>query len=693
MSELSDALPATTGRNAQSCANPKRWVAVQSLWAFLAVTVLALDIAAIPHAYERAVREFEAEHPGASDGGGVSREFYALYDGVLLPTVVILAFLIVALVIFRRRPQDRMALFSSFTLLMFGGAAVTGTMQNLADVHPLFWFSVNLLAYVGQLSFAMFFYLFPDGRFAPRWTRWVALTVAVLFLPAAFFPDSRFNLFSGPLFLVFIGSLVSVQAYRYRRLSGPVQRQQTKWVVFGSAVAMTGFAVLLAIGSLMPELTHPGVGELSLLTLLYGFILLVPLSIGVAVLRHRLWDIDPVINRALVYGVLTVGVVGVYVVVVNYLGALLPTDGDLVPSLVVTGVIAVLFAPVRDRLQRAVNRLMYGERDDPYAVLTRLGKQLETTLSPDAVLPLITRTVRDALKLPYAAITLRTGGGLSVAAETGTPVEGSLQLPLVHRGEDIGTLILAPRQPGEKFTPGDRRLLDDLARQAGVALHAVRLTADLQQSRQRLVTTREEERRRLRRDLHDGLGPMLGSLTLKLDLADGMMDSDPATARNLIRSLKAEAQAAVTDIRRLVYALRPPALDDLGLLGAVRETAAQYGVGGLGVTVQASDALPPLPAAVEVAAYRIIQESLTNIVRHAGASSCTIRIVLRDHELVIEVADDGRGIATSARPGVGIASMRERAAEIGGECTAEPANPDGTGTRVRAVLPRHGVGG
>lgn len=692
MSEQTGALSATDGHNAPPRLNARRWVAVQSLWALLAVIVLSLNLVAIPYAYDTAALRWTAQHPDGFSNGGMSAAFYAVYEGVLLPTAVTLLFVIVALVILRRRPQDRLALFSSFTLLLFGGAAVTGTMYDLADARPALWFPVSLLSYLGQLSFATLFYIFPDGRFAPRWTSWAVLTVAVLFLPASFFPDSKFNLFSGPLFLVFVASLVFVQTYRYRRLSNPLQRQQTKWVVFGSGLAMTGFAVVLLVGLLVPELTLPGPGELLLLTLLYGFMLLVPLSIGVAVLRHRLWDIDPVINRTLVYGLLTVGVVGIYVLAVNYLGALFQAGGNLVISLVVTGVIAVLFAPVRDHLQQGINRLMYGERDDPYAVITRLGKQLETTLSPEAVLPVITRTVREALRLPYAAITLNTGTGSAVSAETGSPVKEQLQLPLLYRGERIGSLILAPRRPGEEFTPNDRRLLDDLARQAGIAAHAVRLTADLQRSRERLVTTREEERRRLRRDLHDGLGPMLSSLTLKLDLADDLMNRDPATARNIIQGLKTEAQVAVADIRRLVYDLRPPALDDLGLLGALRETAAQCGVGGLRVEVREPGALPPLPAAIEVAAYRIIQESLTNAVRHSDAATCVVRIAPEDGGLTIDVVDDGRGIADSARAGVGITSMRERAAEIGGECTVEPVGEDGSGTRVHARLPAQAYG-
>lgn len=693
MSEHIEALSVTGGGTVRSGVNQRWWVAIQSVWMILAVVLLGLGCAAIPQRYENATREWAARHPAASNNGGPSQEFYALYESALLPTFVTLAFFTVAFIILRRRPQDRMALFSSFTLLLFGGAAVTGTVYDVADAHPMLWFPASFLAYLGQISFATFFYLFPDGQFLPRWTRWVALVVAVLFLPASFFPDSAYNLFSGPLFFVFIASLIFVQTYRYRHLSDNLQRQQTKWVVFGSAAALTGFAVVLGIGLLVPELTVPGAGELLLLTLLFGFILLVPISIGVAILRHRLWEIDPVINRTLVYGVLTVGVVTIYVLAVTYLGALFQSGSSLAISVIVTGVIAVLFAPARERVQRRINTLMYGERDDPYAVVSKLGKQLEGTLAPEAVLPVITRTVRDALKLPYVAIALNTGNGMAIAAESGAPVKDPLLLPLLYRGENIGNLILAPRQPGEKFSVTDRRLLDNLAPQAGVAAHAVRLTADLQRSRERLVTTREEERRRLRRDLHDGLGPTLASLALKLDLADDAIDSDPATARKLIQSLKSESQAAVTDIRRLVYDLRPPALDDLGLVGAVKETAAQCGTGGLPVVVQAPARVPPLPAAVEVAAYRIIQEALTNTMRHAGATHCTVNIAPRDGDdgLMIEVVDDGRGVVQPVKPGVGIASMQERAAEIGGRCLVESVNPDGTGTRVSALLPGPGL--
>ena len=215
------------------------------------------------------------------------------------------------------------------------------------------------------------------------------------------------------------------------------------------------------------------------------------------------------------------------------------------------------------------------------------------------------------------------------------------------------------------------------------------MTADLQRSRERLVTAREEERRRLRRDLHDGLGPLLGSLTLKLDVADDLLERDPQATHALLRGLRGQVQAAIADIRRLVYALRPPALDDLGLLGALRAEAAQYERAELRIIVEAPGQLPPLPAAVEVAAYRITLEALTNVVRHSSARSCTVRLSPSRKTLEVEIVDDGSGLRDDRTQGVGLASMRERAEELGGSCSVEPAPV--RGTRVRASLPLGGA--
>jgi signal transduction histidine kinase len=532
----------------------------------------------------------------------------------------------------------------------------------------------------------VFLFVFPDGRFVPRWSWLLAVVFVATSVLTAFVPGSPLNLRHSPLLdnLVFFGCLgigAASQVYRYRCVSDPLARQQTKWVVYGfSAVVAASLAVDVA------NATAPALAPATALidTLV---VLLIPLSLGVAILRHRLWDIDIVVNRTLLYGALTASVVGIYVLVVGYLGTLFRSDDNLAVSLVAAGLVAVLFQPLRDRLQRGINRLTYGDRDDPYLVLSRLGRRLEATLAADAVLPAVVETVAQALRLPYAAIALRHEEGSTIAVEYGTPVAHPVRLPLVYQQETVGELLLAPRSPGEVFAAADRRLLDDLARHAGVAVHAVRLTTDLRRSRERLVTAREEERRRLRRDLHDGLGPMLGSLTLKLDVASDLLERDPAAARTLLLGLKGQAQDAIGDIRRLVYALRPPALDDLGLVGALREEATRYRDTGLQVTVESPERLPPLPAAVEVAAFRIVQEALTNVARHAGARTCSVRLSLDEATgmMHVEIADNGRGLALARPYGVGLASMRERAEELGGTCEVEGL-PAG-GTRVRASLP------
>jgi signal transduction histidine kinase len=322
-------------------------------------------------------------------------------------------------------------------------------------------------------------------------------------------------------------------------------------------------------------------------------------------------------------------------------------------------------------------------------VLSRLSRRLEATLAPESVLPTIMETVKESLKLPYAAVALKQGEAFAVAASSGTLVNDTLRLPLVYQNETVGQLLLAPRAPGEAFSPTDRHLLEDLARQAGVAVHATRLTTDLQNSRARLVTTREEERRRLRRDLHDGLGPTLASLAQRLDTARILVPRDPNAAVALLGDLTAQVKTTITDIRRLVYALRPPALDELGLVSALREHAAHYNESnGLSVSVEAPESLPPLPAAIEVAAYRIVLEALTNIARHAQAQTCHIHLELREAQaLYLEVTDDGGGLPKDYRAGVGLTSMRERATELGGECRIEPGPTRGIRVVARLPLP------
>jgi signal transduction histidine kinase len=548
----------------------------------------------------------------------------------------------------------------------------------------------------------LIFYLFPDGRFVPRWTVLPAFVLMVLFGCLIFFPSlpfSKWLISSSTAWLAgFLVIGLFSQLSRYWRVSSSTQRQQTKWVVFGLTVSVVGYEGTLLV---LPVLGLPHViFALIAVTCICVSLLLVPLSIGIAILRNRLWDINLIINRTLVYGALTACVIGIYVLVVGALSTLFQASSNLLISLLATGVVAVLFQPLRSRLQYAVNRLTYGERDDPYRVISRLGQRVEGTLASAAVLPTIVETVAQALKLPYAAITVKQEETFTNAAyysASGKPEDDSselLRLPLVYQTEQVGELVLAPRAVGETFTAADQRLLQDLAHQIGVAVHAVQLTADLQRltvdlqhSRERLVIAREEERCRLRRDLHDGIGPTLASLSQRLDTARRLVPRDPDAAVALLDALKGQVKATIADIRRVVYALRPPVLDEFGLVSALREhlTYAQ-GTNGLRISIEAPEDMPPLPAAVEVAAYRIVLEAMTNVERHAHAHTCLVRLELPEAgALCLDITDDGSGLPEHTRGGVGMTSMRERAAELGGECkiTSDPTR----GTRVWVRLP------
>jgi signal transduction histidine kinase len=406
-------------------------------------------------------------------------------------------------------------------------------------------------------------------------------------------------------------------------------------------------------------------------------------SLTISIMRFRLWNIDVVINRTLVYGALTAMVAILYGLVVGGLGLLFrPSEGVLLP-LLATVIAAVAFQPLRERVQGAVNRMMYGERDDPVALLSKLGAQLEDTGTPEAALAGIVETVALALKLPFVAI--EWGEGRGIAASFGLPSPSSERLPLMYQGEVVGHLLVADRRREEPLSAKDLALLENIAQQAGAIVYNARLKRDLLRAREHLVTSREEERRRIRRDLHDGLGPELAGLTLKLDAARNMLSADPASTERLLVELKGQAQTAVANIRRLAYNLRPPALDDLGLLAALRERAAMVSSeGGPRIYLQGPQHLPSLPAAVEVASYRIAQEAINNAVLHSGAKHCWVRLSVKD-ELRLEITDDGHGIPPDQQAGVGITSMRERANELGGFFQIERRNAGGT--RVLVQLP------
>ena len=573
---------------------------------------------------------------------------------------------------------------------------------------PAYFFGARVGA-VLMLPVPLMLLLFPDGRFptgrlcwpARLTVAWVALLPVVLLLA----PTSALVRFDGqPLDPVVRGldlDLLSVPlpygvwhvlltvamaatvagllvpvlvlVARYRGADAE-RRAQLRWLLLAAVVA----AGVLVVGRFGPD----GLG---------GFLL--PMSVAavscavvVAVTRYRLYDVDLLLGWTLLYGGLAASVVAVDVAVFALAGSLVSTRES---ALVAVAVVGILYGPLRVRLQQAVQRLVRGRRDDPWAVVSALAERLEDSSDADAQLLAVARSVATAFRTRYVRVELERGDGGLVVAEHGTPVERTVDLPVTYRGDPIGRLVLAPPS-GLRLSVADQRLLGDVVRQAAAAHRAALLAEELQASRLALVTAREEERRRLRRDLHDGLGPALGALSLRIETARNVYPSAPDRADALLASTVQDVAGVLADVRRLVHGLRPPALDEVGLLGALEQQASRLrrSEGGqpLDVQVEATGELAGLPAAVEVAAYRIVSEALANVVRHAGASRVTVRLQA-GMALEIEVRDDGVGIPLQTPAGVGLVSLRERAAELGGEVSV--GCPDVRGTVVRARLPLH----
>ena len=531
---------------------------------------------------------------------------------------------------------------------------------------------------------------FPDGRI-PR-TRWHWLPVMVaaaigcnalgtilaadanLALPQfrnPVAPQGNWQLAAGVisvLALVFaaaaaIGAIVQLR--RRWRQGGALVRQQL--ALFAAAVALP-----IVVGPIV-LLTGAGGWVFSAAAL--------PLSaaLGFAVLARGLYDLKTAANRGLVWLTLSALVVGVYALVIAGAGSLLHDSRAVWLPWLAAGVVAVLFTPLRDVLQRGINRVIFGRWDEPYDVLASLGQRLEATADADRLLADVVTELQDGLGLRDVAVCDRHGRLL--AGRMG-PDGGLAEVTLTAYGRPAG--VLRYRSPAGPLRARDVRLLDDLAGHLGGLVHARQLTGDLLQARERLVLGREEERRRLRRDLHDGLGAALAGHVLRLEAISGQARRGAEVTGDL-QALRAEMAETVTGIRRLVEGLRPPALDQLGLAGAITQAARRLAAGtGLTMNVVIG-VLPELSAGLEVAVFRITTEAVTNVVRHARASSCDIHVEAVGGVVRVSVRDDGIGVGShdDDSRGHGIDSMRERAEELSGSLRV-----DGTdGTTVIAEMP------
>ncbi len=492
---------------------------------------------------------------------------------------------------------------------------------------------------------------------------------------------------------------ITALVLRYRRGS-PDERHQIKWMLLASALYGFGYS-----SSFVPSLFGINIPILQSVGVL-GLVL-VPVAAAIAVLKYRLYDIDVVISRTLVYGALAAFITAVYVGIVVGIGTLVGSGGqpNLVLSIVATAIVAVAFQPVRERLQKVANRLVYGKRATPYEVLSQFSERVAETYGAEEALPRMARVLAEGTGAERADVWLRAGALLRPAASwpersggTEEPVPtrddalphlpGDQTVPVRHQGELLGALTVTKRQ-GESLTPIEQKLLDDLAHQAGLVLKNVGLTAellarldDLRASRQRLVAAQDEERRRLERNLHDGAQQNLVAIKVKLGLAEMLAEKDPEKAKALVAELKADTDEALETLRDLARGIYPPLLADKGLAAALESQARKA---TLPVAVQAKG-IGRYPQEVEAAVYFCVLEALQNVQKYAAASRATVHLGEHDGELSFDVKDDGTGFdPATAKRGSGLTNMADRLDALSGGVELESA--PGEGTTLRGAIP------
>jgi signal transduction histidine kinase len=626
-----------------------------------------------------------------------------------------LAFLVVGALIVARRPANRIGLV---LLAIALGGGVNGVASQYA-IHavladpgslPAGAWAAWLWSATVVLVVPIFVFLplwFPDGRPpSRRWrpVEWLGTIAMVSLLLGSLAPGpirgfGVDNPAGIPGFGVLVGlawslllpatiGSVAALVVRFRRSTGD-ERQQMKWFTFAAGVVVPYFW--------LGEAVLPGDRLAVLRQLLTGLVVAaLPVATGIAVLRYRLYDIDVVIRKTVVVGVMAVFISAVYVGLVIGVGALVGSGGNAVLSAVAAAIVALAFQPVRLRARRLADRLVYGRRATPYEVLSEFSERMGETYASEDVLPRMARMLAEGTGASRAEVWLRSGSELRRASSFPTdgtsatvpvpdgelpPFNGaSFAVPVRHQGELLGALVVA-KPPSDPITPAEEALVADLAAQAGLVLRNAALIEDLRRSRQRIVAAQDEERRRLERNLHDGAQQQLVALAVKLRLVESLIPREPETAVQMTREVSSDAGDALDTLRDLARGIYPPLLADQGLAAALEAQARKAAVQ---VTIDA-DGVGRYPQDVEAAVYFSCLEALQNVAKYAEASSATVRVSSHDG-LVFEIRDDGRGFdASTTSVGTGLQGIADRVAAVGG--TLDVRSSPGQGTTITGRIP------
>lgn len=627
-------------------------------------------------------------------------------SGVLLGTGLIAA---IAAYLFAHRPREPAAA----AFLAFGGClfvAVAGSLfvnepADLAFRPWLWWLSLQVVTlgfsvYMGGLAHFGLVFPRPARVLAARpllvLVPYLAIFSVVVVAEGFLLVTGRLTTagFAGVNELAGVPGTVAVLAGLANVVANLVRARRDRAVRRELRIVGTGLlaTVVIFLGANLAEDVGVEVPE----PLFLVGLLPLPLTIAYAVLRRGLFDIQAIVNRTITYLVVTAALVGVYAAGIAAVQGLLRIS-DLTASIPLTALVAVAFAPARLRVQRMVDRLMYGRRDDPYAVLVEVGRGIQASSNPADALQRLVEAVASALRLPHVAVRLGEDATAELVAAAGDRRGEVVLLPLVHQGITLGFLEVSPRSPGEPLGDADLHLLADVAAQAAVATDALRLSDALARSRVRALTASADERARMRRDLHDGLGPVLAGISLQLSAALDRCPPDDAVVRPIVQASEA-ADLAKAEVRRIIDGMAPIQLDRLGLMAALRALGDQLNAdpaagtpGHPAVTVEGPATLASVAPAVEIGAYRIAAEAMINAHRHSGGEVCAVTARVAGGELLLEIEDDGVGLdgRHPGRRGLGLASMGARANALGGRL--EIGSGTSTGTRVAVTIPVQGL--
>ena len=642
---------------------------------------------------------------------------------VFVYPIFLLAFATVGSLIASRQPRNAIG-------WVFIGTGLAWAVLGAADAYAAYALSIGEEASLAArtadwvniwfygpgifLPVTLLLLLFPDGRVpSPRWRPVLWLTILGnigVFLGNAFDPgtdtaDARF-LTSNPFavealggvlqivvnlgYFAAVGSVVAApvaMVLRLRRSRGD-ERQQIAWLAYAGVLVVLALAAVIVVGSITGWESDSGAEKIGQLGVI-SFLALLPIAAGIGILKYRLYDIDVVINKTVVYGLLAATVTVIYVAIVVGIGALVGSGGNVVLSAVAAAIVALLSQPLRRRAQHLANRIVYGDRATPYEVLSGFSERLADTYSVDDVLPRLARVLGEGIGAERIVVSLRTGDRTVPIASwpegDAAPPSNERAFEVRHQGDALGE-IRVDMPTNETMDAGQERLAADVAAQAGLVLRNAALVADLRESRRRIVAAQDERARKLERNIHDGAQQQLVALALKLGLVERVVRTDTAAAESMVAEAKVDANDALENLRDLARGIYPPLLADQGLAAALRSQARKAAVP---VEVE-PDGIGRYPAETEAAVYFSCLEALQNVAKYAEASSATVRVSQSNGSLTFEVADDGRGFDPgAAERGSGLQGMADRLAALGGTLTVRSA--PGEGTTIAGVLPVEAV--